>query len=45
MIYAPHPYPIYSADGVKASGISCVVVGEALIRAEDPAKATEALLL
>lgn len=34
-----------SADRVKAAGISCVVVGEALIREEDPAKAAEALLL
>lgn len=36
---------VNSADRVKAAGISCVVVGEALIREEDPAKAAEALLL
>ena len=34
-----------STDRVKAAGISCVVVGEALIRGEDAAKAAEALLL
>lgn len=38
--------PVFkSADRVKAAGISCVVVGEALIREEDPAKAATALLL
>lgn len=36
---------VKSADRVKAAGISCVVVGEALIRDEDPAKVAEALLL
>eukprot|EP00752_Nemacystus_decipiens_P001480 g1455.t1 len=32
-------------DRLKAAGISCVVVGEALIREEDPAKVAETLLL
>lgn len=44
---APPPRHLlfHPADRVKAAGISCVVVGEALIREEDPAKAAEALLL
>lgn len=42
---SPAPPLVNAADRVKAAGISCVVVGEALIREEDPAKAAEALLL
>lgn len=32
------------ADAAKAAGISVVVVGEAILKEEDPGKAAEALL-
>lgn len=34
-----------SADRVKAAGVSYVVVGEAFLREEDPAKAAQSFLL
>lgn len=34
-----------SAERVKAAGITNVVVGEAILREDDPAKTAEALLL
>jgi len=40
----PRPTSVCSTDRVKAAGVSCVVIGEALIREEDPAKTAEALL-
>lgn len=49
---AVHPLPrcsavltLFGAERVKAAGISSVVVGEAILKEEDPAKVAEALLL